>query len=217
MQNLFSWLPYTLDIVRESEVHSHVPEEKSYLFKAIDGATTELEILNWLYATVQIVKPSKILETGSFIGVGTLAMAFACKINSFGKVYSLESKSVYLEDAKKLIQLAELNNFVEFIQEDSIEYLKKCNHKFDIGFFDSENSIRAKECEICLDKNILTKMAIFHDTSKHRCFELTEKDKIEQEKYRKDVFELAKRKNCTGYYENELSRGMITLFLKESE
>jgi len=208
----FSWIPSNFEVFKEKDVHPHVDEEKSHLFESLDGASTELEVLNWIHSTIRLIKPEKIVETGSFLGLGTLAMSHACSMNGFGKVYSIENSSKALEYAKNLITNFQLDNFVKFIEMESLDYLKSCDEVFDIGFFDSENTIRAKECKICFDKKILKKMAIFHDTSEYRNFGHEEFTK-QQNEYRDEIFNLTKNPICKGFFENKLSRGIIALFL----
>jgi predicted O-methyltransferase YrrM len=213
----YSWLPNEYGIRQESEVHPHIEWEKSHLFDAVDGASTELEVLNWLHSTIRLIKPQSILETGSYLGFGTIALAHACKMNGFGKVYSVEFNTNFYNHAKNLIQHAGLSEYVELLNVDSINYLENCDVKFDLGFFDSENSLRGPECEICLKRNILNKMAVFHDTSLYRTVVHGVKIGKEQNDYRNKVYELSKYEKCTGLQESNLSRGFMVLHFKNDE
>jgi len=208
----YLWQPKWAALMREIDIHPHCPEEKSHLFDAADGGSTEYEVLNWLHSTVRLLKPEEILETGGWDGLGTIALAHACKLNGFGKVTTLEIDSRQCLRIEQVLDEARLNKYVDVYCIDSIQYLTRYNKIFDIGFFDSETTIRAQECSICLEKGLLRKLAVFHDTSPTRTEKFTAKDI--QNKYRNDVLSLAKHANCTGYYDSPLSRGFMALWLK---
>lgn len=205
------WFPLGYQIVPEAQVHPHVVQEKPHLFESVDGGSTEIEMLNFLHSTIRLTKPSLILETGSYLGIGTLAIANACKLNGFGKVVSLEFDTNYYNFAKKIIQKEGLEEWVELINGDTLKYLKETHYTFDLGFFDSENDIRGIECEICLQRNILKKTAVFHDTSRYRDSIHGVKCSEKQQKYREKIFELSRYPTCTGYIESNLSRGFMML------
>jgi predicted O-methyltransferase YrrM len=86
----YSWLPRLVDLRSEQDVHPHVPEERPELFDAWNAGTTELDLLNWLHATVRVLKPKAVLETGAASEFGTIALASACRLNGFGKVHCLQ-------------------------------------------------------------------------------------------------------------------------------
>jgi predicted O-methyltransferase YrrM len=207
-----TWMPSWASYNREDQVHPHQEEEKSHLFHALDSGSTEYEVLNWIHSTIRVLKPKLVLETGAYEGIGTLALAHACKLNGFGKVISIENDSKQCVKVEEILEENNLKKYAEVICSDSIEFLNITNYKFEIGFFDSETTIRAKECEICLDRDILNNVAIFHDTSPYRLDVITPQHI--QQKYRSDVFELARHPNCTGYYDSCLSRGFMALWLK---
>jgi predicted O-methyltransferase YrrM len=66
---------------RESSLHPHVAEERSELFRAADGGSTEYEYLNLIHGLVLATKPTLVLETGTFRGYGTLALGSAIHRN----------------------------------------------------------------------------------------------------------------------------------------
>src|SRR5512135_1049960 len=86
----YSWLSSGAPLRFESDLHPHVAEERADLFDSLDGATTELEVLNWLHATIRLLKCENVLETGTYAGFGTVALASACRANGFGMVHTLE-------------------------------------------------------------------------------------------------------------------------------
>lgn len=86
----YPWKPSWAAIHREIDVHPHSPAEHANLFEAYNTGSTEFELLNWLNATIRLLKPKSIIETGACDGLGTIAMASACKVNGLGKVHSVE-------------------------------------------------------------------------------------------------------------------------------
>src|ERR1022692_560869 len=74
-----AWLPLDLYYGLESNAHPHSPEERAELFLAHNTGSTEIETLNWLHATICLIKPACILETGALDGLGTIALAAACR------------------------------------------------------------------------------------------------------------------------------------------
>ncbi len=210
-----SWVPEWVTLHKEITVHPHTPEERADLFLAYDIGSTEIEVLNWLYATVCMSKPKVILETGTCQGLGTIALAAACKANGFGMVHSAEIQPRFCDLAANRVRKEGLSQYATVYCQDSRNFLLNTNLSFDFAFFDSECEIRVEEFRICRERGILKGVAVFHDTSPTRT--LTMKDLPGEpwhSEYRGKIYELAKDPGTTGYFESKLSRGMIALFLK---
>lgn len=162
--------------------HCHVLEEKGYLFHSEDTQATEDEYLHLLHALVYSLKPSHILETGSYKGIGTAFMAKALKRNhdldpevleSFsynGKITSVEMEPAAAQYAFKMLEANRVDQFARIILSDSIEYLKVTEDRYDFAFFDSQLPLRVKELEICMGRGLLApgSMWAMHDTSRLR-------------------------------------------------
>ncbi len=73
------------------EYHRPTPEcphpERWSMF---DSMTAELEVLEFLRTLVTTVKPNLVVETGTFMGVSTLWIAEALRLNGFGRIISCE-------------------------------------------------------------------------------------------------------------------------------
>jgi len=215
MSNLnhdFFWLPNNIPVLSEADVNLHNPKEKAALFHAVDSNSTELEILSWLYATIRAFKPNQILETGSWNGIGTLALAHACKMNNFGKVTTLEMSSQQCDLVSQKLEELGLQDFVDIQNKNSLIYLKESDKRFDMCFFDSEMSIKTEELQVLLDKGLAPQMAVFHDTSSNKPEEIV--TWTEQNKYRADVLQFTRHPKSTGYVELPLSRGMIAIYFE---
>jgi predicted O-methyltransferase YrrM len=157
-------------LVAEPDVHPHVPEERAELFTAHDGGSTELEYLELLSALVRCTKPRRILETGSYLGHGTLALARATRDNGFGEVVSIERDAGAVSAVRGLLQRQGLDR-VRVVLYHSLAYLEATDELFDFAFLDSCLSLRALELDRLIDRRLLTPGAVvaIHDTSRRRC------------------------------------------------
>lgn len=212
-----SWLPFWMRLRSETDVHGHVVEEKAGLFLSNCAAGTEIEVLNWLHATVCLLKPSLILETGTAGALGTIALAAACRANGFGHVHTLELDPATATDAMKRVKAAGLAAYVSSHCGDSLEFLRGTTLRFDFAFFDSSIDVRDEEYRICLRRGLLSGPAIFHDTSPHRTKSETVPSAEIHAAYRQQLHEMAAEAGNTGYFESTLSRGLIAIFPRQAD
>lgn len=209
------WVPGWAKLYKEIDVHPHCPEERAELFIGHNIGSTEVEVLNWLYATICLLKPHNILETGAAQGLGTIALASACRANGFGKVHTVEIEFDLCKELEKKLKRQRLLEYVEIYCKDSLDYLKDIDTVFDFAFFDSMCDIRVDEFSLMMERKIIKNIAIFHDTSAFRCVSLPDlPTKEKHDEYRSRIIELGQSGYCTGYYESNLSRGLIVLFIK---
>ena len=159
--------------MRESDIHPHVRAERAELFDAFNGGSTETEHLELIASLIRTLKPSNILETGAFDGMGTECLASAAKRNGFGIVHSLEISLHYVSVAKSRIDAAGLTAFVEIHQTDSFHFMDATDIQFDFAFFDSHLPIRPDECLRCIHRGLMKSgsVAVFHDTSRLRTWD----------------------------------------------
>ncbi len=206
------WLPFSISLQQEHKVHPHVSEEKASLFLAHSMGSTEIEILNWLHATLCMLKPELVVETGAFEGLGTLALADACRANRCGHVHSLEIDPVSCKKVRQLLARQGLSAWATVHCIDSREFLRTTDLCFDVGFFDSLFQHRAEEYELCLKRGLIRRAAAFHASSSFRGLSLPEGSE-EHSAYRRRIRELAAQDPaCTGFLESNLSRGLTVLF-----
>lgn len=207
------WLPFGCGLQLESAAHPHIPEERGEEFLAANTGTTEIEVLNWLHATVCLLKPAAVLETGTLDGLGTIALAAACRSNGRGHVHSLEIDAEACARARKRLARRGLARWATVHCMDSREFLKTTRERFELGFFDSVCELRTEEYEICLRRGLLGRMAAFHDTSPRRCESYAEiPPPAIHRAYRDRLLELANASGTTGWFESTLSRGVFVIF-----
>jgi|SRR6266850_233096 len=59
-------------------------------WRCYDDQATEVEVLDFLYALVVMLKPDRVLETGCYYGYGTERLARGCRDNGFGTVLTCD-------------------------------------------------------------------------------------------------------------------------------
>jgi predicted O-methyltransferase YrrM len=153
----------------ENDAHPHVPEERADLFRCYDGGSTEVEYLELLAALVRCWKPETVLETGTWNGHGTVAIAQALKTNGLGRLVSVDSNRARVDRVQTRLQSTDLNNTL-IVESHSLDYLRATSERFDFAFLDSDLEIRVEELEVCRDRGLLLPNALvaIHDTSRRR-------------------------------------------------
>jgi hypothetical protein len=183
-----------------------VPEERADLFIAFDICSTEMEFLNFLYATALMLKPNRILEAGCYHGIGTMALAAACRHNGIGHVVSIDIDDKAIEITRTRLMRCGLSGRVDLVHADCAEYLRGVTEPFQMAFFDSGVE-RPDEFELCHERGLLAGPSFFHDTSPYLPSVAEIPDK---EPYRQMQERLKRYTAASGYsiMEVGLSRGL---------
>lgn len=116
---------------------------KHYLM--FDDGGVELEVGEFLYGLVRVLKPNRILETGTYTGISAMYMAQGLKDNGFGTMDSLEIDLTHIVRATELWKRVGVDPFVRSLHVDSKNYILNENDKIDILFLDSEPGLRFDE------------------------------------------------------------------------
>lgn len=98
---------------------------------------TEIEVFDFLYGFVRMIKPEKILEIGTFEGDTAIAMGKALKENNFGHLTTLDIKDFGQE---KVIKDAGLDLYIKCVKNDPLTYLANTPDRFDMAFIDDGHS-----------------------------------------------------------------------------
>jgi predicted O-methyltransferase YrrM len=148
------------------EYHRPTPEcphpERWHMY---DSMTAEAEVLEFLRTLITTLKPSLVVETGSFLGVSTLWIAEGLRANGFGKIISCEYDPVVFAKAKEKIEASPLAPFIELRNKSSLEM--KIEGTIDIFFSDSDMPIREAEIKHYLPQIRPTGVILMHDASSH--------------------------------------------------
>jgi predicted O-methyltransferase YrrM len=142
-----------------------VGEKPAALWSMLDGFTAEVEVLEFLYAFVRLVKPSHILETGTWRGFSACAMGHALSRNGFGRITTLEYNPEIAEVASANLSKMHQSENVTVVVGDSREFVP--TERIDFALLDSDISIR--HLEFLHFKEHFSKSAFvaFHDVAPH--------------------------------------------------
>src|SRR5260370_39302591 len=97
--------------------------------------TAEVEGQDFLKCLVTTVKPSLVLETGTFLGVSTVYMAEGLKQNGSGKIITCEPDAEVFAKAKENIDSSGLRKSVDYRRASNLEI--KVSGTIDVLFSDS--------------------------------------------------------------------------------
>lgn len=70
-----------------------------HLWSARDAEASEVEVGDFMFGLVRLVKPKVVLETGCYQGDTTLALVRAVESNGFGSVYSCDTDNTRVRDS----------------------------------------------------------------------------------------------------------------------
>lgn len=136
-------LSSTARLVKEPEVTPHPPG-----YSMFNSGSTEVEVAEFLYSLVKLVKPDRILETGTHAGVSAAYMAQGLSENGKGHLTTIEWDGSWKASADLLFADLHLQPFVDCLQMSSLDFDPAwAGHAdgYDIIFLDSEPHLRFDE------------------------------------------------------------------------
>jgi len=134
-------------------------------YAMFNAGGVEVEVGEFLYAFVKMIKPKRILETGTHLGVSSLYMAQALKENGAGHLVTLEIFDENIQKSKRLWREAGVAEQVTVLKARSLEYTEK--ETLDMLFLDSEPDIRFDELVRFYDKVRPEGFIFVHDLHPH--------------------------------------------------
>lgn len=148
------------------EYHRATPEcPHPERWSMYDSMTAEVEVLEFLRTLITTVKPNLVVETGTFLGVSTLWIAEALRLNGVGRIVSCEYDSQVFAAAKEKIDASEFRDLIELRNESSLEM--KVDGTIDLFFSDSDMPIREQEVRRYLPQISPFGLILMHDASSH--------------------------------------------------
>ena len=135
------------------------------LWRMLDSQTTEVEVLDFLKTLVMTTKPKLIVETGTFLGHGTLKLAEGAKENGFGRVITVEFDPAIQARALERFKASGLSSWIESRLESSLE--SKIDGTIDLLFSDSHLANREAEVRRLLPQLDPRGLLLIHDASSH--------------------------------------------------
>ena len=148
------------------EYHRPTPEcPHPELWSMYDSMTAEVEVLEFLRTLVTTLKPNLVVETGTFMGVSTLWIAEALRLNGFGRIVSCEYDAKVFATAKEKIDASEYRDLIDLRHESSLEM--RVEGTIDLFFSDSDMPIREQEVRRYLPQISPFGIILMHDASSH--------------------------------------------------
>lgn len=134
-------------------------------WRMVDSQTSELEILEFLKSVVTTVKPSLIVETGTFIGHSAIKMAEGLCENGFGRIITVEYDPAIFAKARERIDASPVRKWIEYRNASSLD--TTIDGTIDIFFSDSHLPIRESEIRKFLPQISPYGLILVHDASSH--------------------------------------------------
>jgi predicted O-methyltransferase YrrM len=139
------------------------------LWKMLDSQTTEVEVLDFLKTLVITLKPKLVVETGTFLGHGTVKLAEGVRANGFGKVITIEFDPAIRARAVKRFEDTGLALWIESRLESSLETVIDTDKEGLIDLLYSDSHLANREAEI---RRLLPQLdprgvLVIHDASSH--------------------------------------------------
>lgn len=114
-------------------------------FSMFNDAGTEVEVSEFLYGLVRLIKPEHILETGTHLGVSTVYMAQAMKENGKGYLVTFEINSEHHRNSQLMLRDVDVHDLVDFQLKPSLSFECPEDRVYDLLFLDSEPQLRFDE------------------------------------------------------------------------
>lgn len=112
-------------------------------YSAFNDAGVEVEVGEFLYAMVRILKPEAVLETGTHVGVGACYMGTGLQENGFGVLDTVEFLPELHAKAVERIHNVGLDNYVKLHLIDAKDFVSQ--KVYDLILLDTEPQTRFAE------------------------------------------------------------------------
>jgi len=113
-------------------------------FRMYNTGGVEVEVGEFLYALTRILRPKRILETGTHLGISDLYFALALKTNNVGNLTTIEFNPPFCLMAQALFEQLDLTDVIELVC-DNAEKWDPDGVQFDLVFLDTEPNLRYNE------------------------------------------------------------------------
>jgi hypothetical protein len=135
-------------------------------YSMLNKGSPELEVLEFLYSFVRLIKPRNILETGTYHGGSAAYMAFALKENQKGKLTTLEYFPQNAEISRNLFKDLGIEEYIDLKEIPSLDF-NPGEIQYQLLFLDSEPQFRLKEMERFLSYLDPGGFVFIHDLHPH--------------------------------------------------
>jgi len=138
---------YILSKTRKLISHPEITPGKED-WSMFNSGGVEVEVAEFLYSLIRMIKPERILETGTHLGVSSLYMALGLQKNSKGKISTFEVIPELRSQAVSLWKDFNVESFIDSNLIPSLSASFSSDTIFDILFLDSEPQYRFDEFKL---------------------------------------------------------------------
>ena len=133
-------------------------------YKMFNTGGVECEVGEFLYALVRLIKPKKVLETGTHFGISSTYIALALSHNdNDSNLVTIDP--IYYDEAKKIHDKMELKKYITQIELHAEKF--KTDEQFDLILLDSEPILRFQEFDTFFKNLSPGGIIIIHDLHPH--------------------------------------------------
>jgi len=143
------------------------PEVTNHDYSMFNDGSVEVEVGEFLYGLVRLLKPNNILETGTYKGVSSSYMAQALKDNGKGLLTTLEIEKEHIRISKERWHKLELDKYIVCDKEESLKY--ELEYDCELMFLDSEPYFRFQELRRFYSRLTPGGFVFIHDTPRDLC------------------------------------------------
>lgn len=126
-------------------------------------------VQNLIFGLTVSLRPRRVLEVGTHIGMGAVIIGHALKRNGYGTLFTLEPGEHYVQIASKHLKAARVDNYVtivpHFSYEETCKQLLKDEAPFELIFIDGAHDyVSAKhDIELCTELLCANGIIVLHD------------------------------------------------------
>ena len=99
-----------------------------------EPCSTDKEHGEFLTAMVRLIKPKKIIETGTHYGRGAAALAEGCRLNGMGHVYTCDP------ERKQHLWTPDHGRFITYVQGNAHDVRRDHQYLWDLAFIDGDHT-----------------------------------------------------------------------------
>ena len=141
--------------------------DKDKMWTTRDGQGAETETSEFIGALIRLIKPAVVVETGSYLGDTTVAIAKALKENDYGKLYSCDINKAYVENVNQWLEKEGLQEWGQVLLITGQELIAQLGNQIEFAFIDSGGGkgVRDNEIKTLIPFMKSLQMFALHDTA----------------------------------------------------
>lgn len=134
----------TSDFILETTGQEKKLEPTNSEYSMINSGGVELEVGEFIYGLVRMIKPNSVCETGTHKGVGSSYIGLALSDNGKGHLDTIEFDSQFYDEDHYMWDSLGIGNYIT-LHQMRVEDFDLSGKMFDIIFLDTEPNLRFNE------------------------------------------------------------------------